>query len=417
MLNNKQTHLNKSAEPAPLGRRLTVLAMLCSAALGLAHVAHAQAPVPLQIGMLSDMSGPYVDLSGPGSVVAAKLAIEDFGGKVLGRPIQLLEGDHLNKPDVGLTIARKWYDGGVRAIFDVGITTVALGVQDLAREKNQLVIFNSSASSDLTGVKCSPNGFHWTYNTYMQSLGVVKGLQAQGGKSWYFITIDYTYGKNVQRDTQGIIEAGGGKVIGSTLHALNSTEFSSQLLQAQASKADVIALATTTAHAAAAVKQADEFGIRDKQVIAPLSLTLHDIKALGLKSAQGLLETAPYYWDQNEATRKFAMRYKDRFGKMPNMIQASVYGAVTHYLKAVAAVGGDDTAKVAAKMKATPINDFMTKNGSIRDDGRVMRDVYVFKVKKPSESKGEWDLMSQVATIPAAEAFQPADKQVCPLVK
>lgn len=417
MFSFKKNSINKHTTLAPIHRRMTVLAVLCSAALGMAGAAQAQGTGALQIGLLSDMSGPYVDLSGPGSVVAAKLAIEDFGGKVLNRPIQLLEGDHLNKPDVGLTIARKWYDGGVRAIFDVGITTVALGVQDLAREKDRIVIFNSSASSDLTGVKCSPNGIHWTYNSYMQSLGVVKAIQAQGGKSWYFITIDYTYGKNVQRDTQGIIEAGGGKVIGSTLHALNSTEFSSQLLQAQASKADVIALATTTAHAAAAVKQADEFGIRPKQIVAPLSLTLHDIKALGLKSAQGLMETAPYYWDQNDATRKFAYRYKERFGKMPNMIQASVYGAVIHYLNAVAAVGSDDTSKVMAKMKTTPINDFMTKNGSIRDDGRVMRDVYVFRVKKPAESKGEWDLMTQVAAIPANEAFQPADKQACSLVK
>ncbi|MES2536925.1 MAG: ABC transporter substrate-binding protein [Pseudomonadota bacterium] len=394
--------------------RATLLAVACA---GMFSVAHAQTVQPLQIGLLSDLSGTYADLSGPGSVVSAKMAIEDFGGKVLGRPIQLLEGDHLNKPDTGLTIARKWYDGGVRAIFDVGITTVALGVQDLSREKDRLAVFTSSASSDLTGVKCSPNGIHWTYNSYVQSLGVAKALLAQGAKSWYFVTIDYTYGKNVQRDTTQIIEAGGGKVVGSTLHALNSMEFSSQLLQAQGSKAQVIGLATTTAHAGAAVKQADEFGIRGKQIVAPLSLTLHDVKALGLKSAQDLLLTAAYYWDQNPETRKFANRYKERFGKMPNMAQASVYGAVTHYLKAVAAAGTDDTSKVIAKMRTTPINDFMTKNGSIRDDGRVMREFYVFRVKKPSESKGEWDLLTQTLTIPAAEAFQPADKAACSLVK
>ena len=417
MFKFKEIIKRKSATLAPMRRRMTVLALICSSTCGLLSNVQAQNPAPLQIGILNDMSGPFADLSGPGSVVSAKMAIEDFGGKVLGRPIVLLEGDHLNKPDVGLNTARKWYDSGVRAIFDIGITTVAAGVQDLAREKDRLAIFTSSASSDLTGVKCSPNGIHWTYNSYMQSVGIVKALQAQGGKSWYFITIDYTYGKNVQRDTTQIIEAGGGKVIGSTLHALSSTEFSSQLLQAQASKADVIALATTTSHGAAAVKQADEFGIRDKQIVAPLALTMHDAKALGLKSAQGLMETAPYYWDQNEATRKFAMRYKDRFGKMPNMVQASTYGAVAHYLKAVAAVGSDDTTKVMAKMKATPINDFMTKNGSIREDGRVMREVYVFRVKKPSESKGEWDLMTQIATIAPNDAFGPADKQACPLVK
>ena len=403
--------------PDTARRHLTVLALACAGIFGVTAAAYAQSAEPLQIGMLSDMSGPFADLSGPGSVVSAKLAIADFGGKVLGRPIVLLEADHLNKPDTGLTIARKWYDSGVRAIFDIGITTVAIGVQDLAREKNRLVVFTSSASSDLTGVKCSPNGIHWTYNSYVQSLGVAKAVLAQGGKSWYFITIDYTYGKNVQRDATQILEANGGKVVGSTLHALNSTEFSSQLLQAQASKADVIALATTTSHAAAAIKQAAEFGIRGKQILAPLSLTLHDVKALGLQAAQDLPVSVPYYWDQNDATRKFAYRYKDKFGKMPNMAQASVYGAVTHYLNAVAAVGNDDTAKVIAKMKATPINDFMTKNGSIREDGRVLRDYYVFRVKKPSESKGEWDLLAQTMMIPAAEAFPPADKLACSLVK
>lgn len=411
MLKFKKTH----KQPLTF-RRMTLVAVLCASTFGFVGLLQAQAPVPLQIGILNDMSGPYIDLSGPGSVVSAKMAIEDFGGKVLNRPIQLLEGDHLNKPDVGLNLARKWYDGGTRAIFDIGITTVAMGVQDLAKEKDRIAIFTSSASSDLTGVKCSPNGVHWVYNSYMQSVGPVKAIQAKGGKSWYFITIDYTYGKNVQRDTTQLIEAGGGKVIGSTLHALNSTDFSSQLLQAQASKADVIALATTTAHAAAAIKQAEEFGITGKQIVAPLSLTLHDTKAIGLKVGQGLLETSAFYWDQNDDTRKFSARYKERQGKMPNMMQASVYGAVTHYLKAVAAVGNDDTTQVMAKMKATPVNDFMTKNARIREDGQLMREVYVLQTKKPSESKGEWDLSKVVATIPANEAFLPPNK-ACPLVK
>ena len=411
MLKFKKTH----NQPITF-RRITLVAVLCASTFGFVGLLQAQAPVPLQIGILNDMSGPYIDLSGPGSVVSAKMAIEDFGGKVLNRPIQLLEGDHLNKPDVGLNLARKWYDGGTRAIFDIGITTVAMGVQDLAKEKDRIAIFTSSASSDLTGVKCSPNGVHWVYNSYMQSVGPVKAIQAKGGKSWYFITIDYTYGKNVQRDTTQLIEAGGGKVIGSTLHALNSTDFSSQLLQAQASKADVIALATTTAHAAAAIKQAEEFGITGKQIVAPLSLTLHDTKAIGLKVGQGLLETSAFYWDQNDDTRKFSARYKERQGKMPNMMQASVYGAVTHYLKAVAAVGNDDTTQVMAKMKATPVNDFMTKNARIREDGQLMREVYVLQTKKPSESKGEWDLSKVVATIPANEAFLPPNK-ACPLVK
>ena len=401
------------------GARRSLLGAAAALGVSLASPAVlAQQPAPLKIGLLSDMSGIVVDLSGPGSVTAAKMAIEDFGGKVLGRPIELLQGDHLNKPDTGLTIARQWYDNGVRAIFDIGITTVALGMQDLAREKNRIVVYGSSASSDLTGKNCSPNGIHWTYNTYSQAYGAIKGALDAGGKTWYFITVDYTYGKNVQRDATAIIEKGGGKVIGSTTHPFSSTEFSSQLLQAQASKAVVIALATTTGHAAAMIKQADEFGLRARgQKIAALSLVLNDVKALGLKPAQDLFVTEAFYWDQNDETRKFANRYKQRFGKMPNMVQAGMYGSVMHYLKAVAAAGTDDTAAVLAKMKSTPINDFMTKNGSIREDGRVMRDFYVFRIKKPSESKGEWDLYAPVSTVPAAEAFQPADKSVCALVK
>ena len=399
-------------------RRSAMAACVLASTTFLCTSVWGQAASPIRIGILSDMSGFVADLSGPGSVVAAKMAVEDFGGRVLNRPIELLEADHLNKPDTGLTIARQWYDSGVRAIFDIGITTVALGVQDLAREKNRIVVFNSSASSDLTGKNCSPNGIHWTYNNYSQALGAVKASLDAGGKSWYFLTIDYTYGKNVQRDTTAMVEAGGGKVVGSTTHPVNSFEFSSQLLQAQASKADVVALATTTSHAAAMIKQAEEFGLRKRgQRLAPLSLTLHDVKALGLNYAQDLFVTEPYYWDQNDQTRAFANRYRARFGKMPNFVQASVYGAVQHYLKAVAAAGTDDTGAVLAKMKSTPINDMMTKDGSIREDGRVIREGYVFRVKKPSESKNEWDLYTLASTIPAQENFQPADKAVCSLVK
>jgi len=421
------TKLFSTLSPTKRARRTLMSNLVATAgwllAMGTAlpaNNAYAQgSTAPLKIGVLNDMSGIVIDLAGPGSVVAAKLAVEDFGSKVIGRPIQLLEADHLNKADTGLTIARQWYDNDVRAIFDIGITTVALGIQDLAREKNRIAVYNSSASSDITGKNCSPNGIHWTYNTYSQALGAIKGALNAGGKTWYFITVDYGYGKNVQRDATAIIEKGGGKVIGSTTHPFSATDFSSQLLQAQASKADVIALATTTAHAAAMIKQADEFGLRARgQKLAALSLVINDVKAMGLRPAQDLFVTEAYYWDQNEETRKFANRYRERFGgRMPNMVQASVYGAVTHYLKAVAAAGTDETAAVLAKMKSTPINDFMTKNGVIREDGRVLRDFYIFRVKKPSESKGEWDLYSEVSKIPAAEAFAPADKQVCSLVK
>lgn len=399
------------------GRRGLAAGAVAAAGLALAGRGRAQA-APLKIGVLSDMSGIVVDLSGPGSLTSARMAVEDHGGKALGRPVEIVAGDHQNKPDIGIPMARTWYDDGVRAIFDIGITTVALGVQALAREKDKLVVFVSSSSSDLTGSACSPNGISWTYDNYSQSQGVVRQLLAEGAKTWFFLTVDYAYGRNVQRDTTKMVEGGGGWVIGSVLHPFETKDFSSFLLQGKASGADVIALATTTSHAGNALKQADEFGMRSgRQRLAALSLTLHDVKALGLPAAQGLLVTAPFYWDQNERTRAFARRYLQRFGKMPNFVQASMYGAVSHYLKAVEQAGTDDTGKVAAAMKAMPINDFMTSSGHIRADGRTLRDNYVFRVKAPAESKGKWDLYEQVAFIPANEAFAPGDPGVCALLK
>jgi len=409
-------NVNPSPSRRP-GRRAfaTAAASLAAVLVGGAGGAAAQSAPSLRIGILSDMAGIVADLSGPGSVIAAKMAIQDFGGKVIGRQIELIEADHQNKADLGLSIARQWYDSGVRAIFDIGITTVAIGVQQLARDKDRLVVFNSSASSDLTGKFCSPNGIHWTYNSYSQALGAVKAAQDAGAKTWYFITVDYAYGKNVQRDATEMIQKAGGKVLGSVAHPFESGEFSSQLLQAQTSKADAIALATTTGHAATMIKQAAEFAVTPKQLIAPMSLTFNDVRAVGLQAAQGLYVTEPFYWDQNDETRRFSNRFKDRHGKMPNMVQASVYGAVTHYLRAVAAAGTDDTATVAAKMKATPINDMMTRDGTIREDGRVMRENYIFRVKKPSESKNTWDLYTPVSTISRNDSF-PVDK-ACPLIK
>lgn len=372
---------------------------------------------PFTIGALSDMSGVVMDLSGPGTVTAMKMAIEDYGGKVLGRPIELREGDHFNKPDIGIGIARKWYDEGVHAIFDVGITSVAIGVQQLAKEKNKAVIFLASASTDLTGKNCGPNGIQWTYTSYSQANGVVREIQKQGGKKWFFLTTDYAFGINSQRDATKMIEAGGGVVVGSARHPFDTTDFSSDLLKAQASGADVIALSTPSTLAPTIMKQADEFGIRPRQIVAPLSVTLHDVKAMGLPVAKGTYETTAYYWDQNDATRAFAERFKARFGRMPNMIQASGYGAVTHYLRAVDAAGTDDTAAVIAKMKATPVDDFMTHQGHIRPDGLLMRDTYVLRAKSPDASKGEWDLYDVVGTIAAADSYPPADPSVCPLDK
>ncbi len=381
-----------------------------SAAL-LPRMVRAQAGPPLKIGVLTDFSGIMSEYSGMGTYDAVTMAVQDFGGKVGNRPIEILKADHLNKPDIGSAISRQWYDSGVTAIFDIGSTAVAIPVQTMAREKNQLIVFTGSASSDLTGSNCSPNGIHWTFNNYSQALGAVRFQTEHGAKTWYFLTIDYAYGRSVQRDTSAMIEAVGGRILGTTLHGFDTSDFSSSILAAQASKADVIALATTTAHAATLVKQADEFGIRASgQKLAPLSITLHDVKAIGLPSAQGMIETAPYYWDQNDATRAFAARYQAMMGKMPNMVQASAWGAVTHYLRAVEACGTSTTEPVIAKMKATKINDFMTKDGYIRPDGRVIRDMVILQVKTPAESKGEWDLEKVVGTIPGIEAFQPPSK-------
>lgn len=388
-------------------RRAVVGGLGAGALLGVGR-ARAQSAEPVRIGHMTDFSGMMIDYSGMGSFTASTMAVEDFGGSVLGRPIQLLRGDHTNKPDVGASIARRWYDEGVRAIFDIGVTSVALAVQTITREKDRILVMTSSASADLTGSACSPNGIHWTFNNYSQALGAVRYFAGQGAKTWYFLTVDYAYGRNVQRDTTEMIEATGGKVLGSNLHPFETTEFSSALLAARASRADAIGLATTTAHASAIVKQADEFGMRQSgQAVVPLSITLHDVKAIGLQAGQGLIETAPFYWDQNEATRAFSQRFLKRFGKMPNMAQASAWGAVTHYLNAVKAAGTDETGAVLAKMHATKINDFMTKDGFIRKDGRVIRDMYILRTKTPAESKSEWDLQAVVGTIPGNEAFQP----------
>lgn len=396
-----------------LGAALAVAGLMAATA----PAALAQGQGPFRIGHLADMSGVVADLSGPGSTESIRMAIEDFGGKVLGRDIELVVADHRNNADVGISTAREWYDSGVNAIFDIGITSVALAVQQMAREKDKAVVFLSTASADLTGQHCSPNGVHWTFSSYSQAKGVVDYVASQGLKDWYFLTVDYAYGHNVERDTTAMIEAAGGKVLGATRHPFEATDYSSDLLQAQASKAQVIGLATTTGHVATIVKQAEEFGLRGSQGIAPLSLTLHDTKAMGLATAQGLIETAPYYWDQNDDTRAFAQRYKDRFGKMPNMVQASAYGAVMHYLKSVEAAGTDATDAILKVFKDTPVNDFMTKDGKVRADGRMMRTNWVFQVKTPAESTGEWDIYKQVAELTPEQAYGPPRPDVCDLVR
>lgn len=372
--------------------------------------ARAQGTKPLTIGVLNDSSATTSDLSGRGAVTSAELAIADFGPTVLARPIVLLKADHQAKADLGVSLARQWFDGDVAAIFDVGITTVALGVQQLARDKNRIVVFTSTGTVDLTRAQCSPNGIHWTYDSHSVAVGAARANMESGAKRWFFLTVDYAYGRSLEAEATEFILAHGGTVVGSSRHAIETKDFSSELLKARSSGAELIGLATPTPLIANIVKQASEFGVGsgdNKQRLAPIGLFSNDVKGIGLPLAQGLLTTEPFYWDQNDVTRAFSKRFYEREQKMPNSLQASVYGAVTHYLRAVQAAGTDETASVVAAMKAAPINDFMTHDGRIRADGRVERELFVFRVKTPEQSHSPWDIYQQITRIPGNEAFSP----------
>jgi len=373
---------------------------------------------PIRIGVLTDLSGSLADLSGKGSVEAVKMAVEDFGASVLGRPVEVLSADHQNKADIGSQIAADWYDNkNVEVVIDLPNSAVMLAIQELTRRKNKIVFGTAGGSSDFTGKACSPNGVHWVYDTYALAAGTGKTMVKQGGDSWYFITLDYSFGLSLERDTAAFVTGAGGKVLGAARHPLNSADFSSYLLQAQSSKAKVIGLANAGGDLINTVKQAAEFGVtRQGQKLAGLLMFLSDIHALGLETAQGLVLTESFYWDQNDGTRAFAKRFFERTGRMPTMVQAGNYGAITHYLKAVKAAGTADTATVMKTMRDTPINDFMTKDGRIREDGRVLRDMYLFEVKSPAESKGPWDYYKQLGVIAAAEAARPLAESDCPLV-
>jgi branched-chain amino acid transport system substrate-binding protein len=384
-----------------------------------AHGAPAQtAAAPVKIGVLTDMSSLYADIGGQGSVAAAQMAIDDFGGKALGQPIELVSADHHNKPDIGAGIARRWYDEeGVDVITDVPTSSVALAVEDVSRDKHKLVLFTGAGSSDITGKNCSPYAAHWVYDTYALAHGTGSAIVKQGGTSWFFITADYAFGHALERDTANVVKAEGGKVLGDVNVPLNTADFSSYLLQAQASKAKIIGLANAGGDTINSIKQAAEFGIvQGGQKLAGLLVFITDVHSLGLKTAQGLQLTSAFYWDQNDQTRAWSKRFFDKIHRMPTMTQAGVYSAVHHYLEAVKALGTKDPEKVMAKMRATPINDFMTKNGKLRIDGRVLRNLYLFEVKSPSESKAPWDYFKELRTIPANEAFRPLDKGGCPLV-
>jgi branched-chain amino acid transport system substrate-binding protein len=377
----------------------------------------AQSP-PLRIGVLTDMSSLYADNGGPGSVVAAQMAVDDFGGTVLGRKIEVVPGDHQNKADIGGAIAKRWIDNeNVEAILDVPNSAVALAVQGITREKKKLFLATGAATSRLTGDECSPTGIHWTYDTYALSQGTTKAVAKLGAKSWFFLTADYAFGAQLEADSRKVVAAQGGTVAGAVKHPINTPDFSSFLLQAQSSKADAIALANAGGDFINAVKQAGEFGITKNQKLVGLLVFIADIHSLGLASAQGLILSSAFYWDLNDETRAWSKRFIGKTQKVPTMIHAGTYGAVMHYLMAMAKAGTVDGPAVANEMRALPVNDFMTKNGKIRADGRLVRDMYLFRVKSPEQSKYKFDYYQYLATIPGDEAFKPEEGGGCPLSK
>jgi branched-chain amino acid transport system substrate-binding protein len=376
--------------------------------------------ISIKAGVLNDRSGLYADLSGEGSVIAARMAVEDFKAAEKGIKVEIVSADHQNKPDVGSTIARTWYDqDGVDIILDVPTSSVALAVNQITREKNKIHINSGAASSDLTGKACSPNTVHWTYDTYALAQGTGGAMVKAGGDSWYFLTADYAFGHALERDTAAIVTKNGGKVLGAVRTPFPGTDFSSFLLQAQASKAKVIGLANAGGDTINSIKQAGEFGITaGGQKLAGLLVFLTDVHSLGLATAQGLVLTESFYWDTNDQTRTWSDRFaKANGGKKPTMVQAGVYSGMLHYLKAVEAAKSKDSAAVMAKMKELPTDDPLFGKGSVRADGRKMHDMYLFEVKKPGESKGPWDYYKQISVLPAEQAFRPLAESECPLVK
>jgi branched-chain amino acid transport system substrate-binding protein len=374
----------------------------------------------IKIGVLSDMSSLYADIGGPGSVVAARMAVEDYGAAKKGMKVEIVSADHQNKPDVGSAIARQWYDvDKVDVIVDVPTSSVALAVNQVTRDKGKAFLVSGAASSDLTGKACSPNTVHWTYDTWMLANGTGSAIVKTGGDSWFFITADYAFGHALERDTEAVVLKNGGKVLGKVRVPLNTQDFSSFLLQAQSSKAKIIGLANAGGDTINSIKQASEFGIvKGGQNLAGLLVFISDIHGLGLQTAQGLIFTTTYYWDQNDQTRAFAKRMAAaNNGKYPTMVQAGVYAGVLHYLKAVVAAKTDDGTKVVEQMKKMPTDDVLFGKGRIRADGRALHPAYLVEVKKPSESKGPYDYYKIKATIPMEQAFRPENEGGCSLVK
>jgi branched-chain amino acid transport system substrate-binding protein len=397
-------------------------ALFAFAAIGLTTSALAQDKTA-KIGVLNDMSSLYADIGGPNSVVAVKMAVEDSGLVAKGWKIDVLSGDHQNKPDIGTNMARQWIDvDKLDAVVDTPTSSVALAVSNLVKEKNAILINSGGASADITGKACTPNTLSVTYDTYMLAKGTGQALTKAGGDTWFFLTSDYAFGHALERDTAAIVTASGGKVLGAVRHPLNTSDFSSFLLQAQSSKAKVIGLANAGGDTTNAIKQASEFGIvAGGQKLAALLLFITDVHSLGLKTAQGLTFTESFYWDMNDQTREWSKRFQKQSpkGAMPSMTVAGLYSGVLHYLKTLEAMGGNphDGAKVVAKMKELPTDDALFGKGTIRADGRKLVPAYLFEVKKPEESKYPWDYYKLVATIPAEEVARPLGESECPLVK
>ena len=372
----------------------------------------------VRIGFIEDMSGVYADITGMGAVTAARMAVEEFGGEVLGKPVDVVFADHQNKPDIAAAVARKWFDeDGVDAILDVASSSPALAVLEVAKEKEKIITLSSPGSIRITNDACGPYAVHWAYDTYAIAQSTGQSLVADGFDSWYFVTADYAFGHGLEKDTGDVVTSRGGSVLGSTRLPVGTADFGSALLTAQSSGAKVVALANAGADTTNAIKQAAQFGIGQAgQKIATLAAFINDVHGVGLAEAQGLMITEASYWDMNDETREWSQRFFDTVGAMPNMLQTGTYSSVLHYLKAVEAAGTDETEAVMAKMRELPIEDVFYKNGSIREDGRMMHDMYLFEVKTPEESQGAWDYYKPVATIAAEDAFQPLDKSTCPLV-
>jgi branched-chain amino acid transport system substrate-binding protein len=388
------------------------------AACGLLLVAPASAQ-GVKIGILNDQSGVYADYGGKFSFEAAKMAVEDFGGEVLGQKIELVTADHQNKPDLATAIARRWYDSeGVDMITELTTSSVALAVQGLSNEKKKIDIVVGAATSRITGDACTPYGFHWAFDTHGLAVGTGGALVKAGGDSWFFMTADYAFGYALEKDTSEIVTSNGGKVLGSVRIPLNSSDFSSFLLQAQSSKAKIVGLANAGLDTTNSIKQAAEFGIvSGGQKLAALLMTLAEVHGLGLQAAQGLVLTEGFYWDQNDKTREFSERFMKRTDRMPSMIHAGTYSATMQYLKAVKAAGTKDSDAVAKKLKELPVDDMFAQGGKVLQNGRMVHDLYLFEVKKPSESKKPWDYYKQLAVVPGDKAFPSAKDSGCPLTK